>query len=187
MNELIVMDYTRLQRYNSKIMNWVKNLISSSSDSGVPVGSIMFFTKSEAPDGWLFCNGASISSVDYPKLYTVIGTTFGGDSSNFKLPDLRNQFLRGISSGLSPTTNLGTKYSATNVPYHTISAIGLPPGYAQNSDSNGQGTSSSSTTSWYDVVSITKISSSSEGSNYRRYYTAAVRPANMGLLPCIKY
>jgi microcystin-dependent protein len=47
--------------------------------------------------GWLFCDGASLSIATYRQLYGVIGTAFGGDASNFCLPDLRGRFVRGVS------------------------------------------------------------------------------------------
>ena len=70
--------------------------INAYGGSTVPVGS-----------GWLLCNGASLSSTDYPELFTVIGTSFGngstdGDgnlaSGDFNLPDLRGRFARGLDT-----------------------------------------------------------------------------------------
>ena len=46
--------------------------------SGLPIGAIMPFAGSVAPAGCLFCDGSSLNSADYPDLYNVIGTTYGG-------------------------------------------------------------------------------------------------------------
>ena len=57
------------------------------------------FAGSTAPAGWLICDGRSVSSTDYPELYAVIGTTYGGYGTNFQLPDLRGRFPVGKNSG----------------------------------------------------------------------------------------
>lgn len=145
-------------------------------NSLVPVGFITFFAKSQAPDGWLFCNGATVASADYQELYAVIGTMFGGNSANFALPDLRNRFPRGISSGLSPTTDLGKKYGATSIPVSPTSFVGK---WGRMSPSN------------YDEINTTSVgyyynAGGGESGMWSSDYVS-VRPSNMGLLPCIKY
>lgn len=67
------------------------------SDS-VPVGSILPFAGSTAPDGYLLCDGASKDKTTYAALYAVIGNTYGGDATTFKLPDLRGIFLKGAGT-----------------------------------------------------------------------------------------
>jgi len=40
-------------------------------------------------DGLLMCNGALAKKSDYPELFAVMGTTWGGDGVNtFRLPDM---------------------------------------------------------------------------------------------------
>ncbi len=68
--------------------------------SSVPVGSVIAFAAATPPTGWFSCNGQYLSRVSYPRLFAVIGTTFGSsDSSNFRLPDLRGEFVRGWDEG----------------------------------------------------------------------------------------
>jgi microcystin-dependent protein len=58
-----------------------------------------------APNGWLTCDGQLVSIADYSVLYTLIGTTYGGNGqTNFALPDLRGRVPmgQGTGSGLSP-------------------------------------------------------------------------------------
>jgi microcystin-dependent protein len=44
------------------------------------------------PTGWLECDGTQLQADDYLNLYTLIGTTFGGDApATFNLPDLRGR------------------------------------------------------------------------------------------------
>ena len=65
------------------------------------VGLILYFAKDSVPDGWLKCNGATISRTIYISLFNAIGITFGaGDGENtFQLPDLRGEFIRGWDDG----------------------------------------------------------------------------------------
>jgi microcystin-dependent protein len=45
-----------------------------------------------APSDWLVCDGSAQSINNYPILYQLIGTTYGGDGqSTFNLPDLRGR------------------------------------------------------------------------------------------------
>jgi microcystin-dependent protein len=71
------------------------------SDNGVPTGSVMPYAGSEnsVPNGYLLCNGQEYDKDDYPDLFAVIGTTYGGNSAVFNVPDYRNMFLRGNTSG----------------------------------------------------------------------------------------
>lgn len=41
--------------------------------------------------GWLKCDGRLLSKNDYMCLFNVIGTTFGGSGTQFKLPDMRGR------------------------------------------------------------------------------------------------
>jgi microcystin-dependent protein len=45
-----------------------------------------------APVGWAFCQGQALSIAQYPALFQLLGTTYGGDGVNtFNLPDLRGR------------------------------------------------------------------------------------------------
>ena len=65
----------------------------------LPTGSYIQFAGSQAPDGFLVCNGGEISRTTYSALFAVIGTTYGsGDgSTTFNLPNLTDRFLQGSS------------------------------------------------------------------------------------------
>lgn len=52
--------------------------------------------------GWRLCDGASLPCGDYPELFDLIGTAYGGQGSNFNLPDLQGCFMRGVSGNLPP-------------------------------------------------------------------------------------
>jgi len=69
------------------------------------IGEIQIFASSYVPGGWLLCDGSLVSISEYQALFTLIGTTYGGDGqSTFALPDLGNRvpIHAGQGPGLSP-------------------------------------------------------------------------------------
>ncbi|MBL8912697.1 MAG: tail fiber protein [Archangium sp.] len=63
----------------------------------VPPGTVVPFAGTTPPQGWLACDGASISRAIYPALFAAIGTSHGtADSQSFNVPDLRGRFVRGV-------------------------------------------------------------------------------------------
>jgi len=54
------------------------------------LGSIGEFAGHRPVRGWLDCSGQTLSIAQNQALYSLIGTTYGGDGvQNFKIPDLR--------------------------------------------------------------------------------------------------
>ena len=66
----------------------------------VPVGVMMPFAGSEAPNGWFLCYGQEVSREEYSTLFAVVGNTYGaGDgSTTFNLPDLRGRTAMGLDN-----------------------------------------------------------------------------------------
>jgi microcystin-dependent protein len=57
-----------------------------------------------APDGWLLCEGQLLPINQYSALFSLLGTTYGGNgTTNFQLPDLRGRFPMGGGSGIGLT------------------------------------------------------------------------------------
>ncbi|MDN4982122.1 tail fiber protein [Bradyrhizobium arachidis] len=73
------------------------------------VGEIRLFGFPRVPIGWFACNGQALPIAQYQVLYTVIGTTYGGDGvTTFNLPDLRGRVPIGQGQGPSlPPYTLG--------------------------------------------------------------------------------
>lgn len=65
------------------------------------VGQITMYAGIQAPAGWFFCTGQTVSRTTYAGLFRVIGTTYGvGDgSTTFTLPDLRGRMPIGAGTG----------------------------------------------------------------------------------------
>jgi microcystin-dependent protein len=66
------------------------------------IGEIRIFASNYAPLGWASCNGSLLPISQYEALYTLIGTTYGGDGqTTFALPDLRGRAP--VHQGAAPT------------------------------------------------------------------------------------
>ncbi len=56
------------------------------------VGEIRMFAGTRLPIGWLRCDGSILPISEYDTLFTLLGTTYGGDGKNtFSVPDLRGR------------------------------------------------------------------------------------------------
>jgi microcystin-dependent protein len=56
------------------------------------IGEIRMFGGNFAPANWMFCEGQLLPIAEYDVLFTLIGTTYGGDGQEtFQLPDLRGR------------------------------------------------------------------------------------------------
>ncbi|HYQ04466.1 MAG TPA: tail fiber protein [Polyangiaceae bacterium] len=69
------------------------------------IGSIVLFCGNFAPRGWAFCDGQLLSIAQNTALFSILGTTFGGNGqTTFALPDLRGRvpLHPGSGPGLSP-------------------------------------------------------------------------------------
>lgn len=75
------------------------------------IGEIRMFGGNFAPQGWAFCEGQELSISENDALYSLIGTTYGGDGENtFALPDLRGRLPihQGDRSGSSYILGAGS-------------------------------------------------------------------------------
>jgi microcystin-dependent protein len=102
------------------------------------VGEIRMFGGNFAPVGWAFCDGALMPISENDVLFTLIGTTYGGDGqSTFALPDFRGRVplhqgqaaggsnhVIGENAG-SETVTLGTNQIPSHT--HAVNASGAVP------------------------------------------------------------
>ena len=102
--------------------------LSFSIVEGVPTGSVFCIAANTVPTGYVKCNGASYSRTGtYAALFAIIGTTYGGSGSNFNVPDLRGEFVRGFddSRGVDSGRNINDPQGGQNASHnHSISASG---------------------------------------------------------------
>ncbi len=109
------------------------------------IGEIQLFGFSFPPRGWAYCRGSLLSIAQNTALFSLLGTTYGGNGqTTFALPNLSGRAAGGLGQGpgLSPRT-LGEAYGASTVtltssqmPAHTH-AVSV---YAQANTSRRAGT-----------------------------------------------
>jgi len=95
------------------------------------IGGIVLFAGNFAPRGWAFCDGQLLPINSNQALFSILGTTYGGDGrTTFALPDLRGRAAihAGTGPGLS-TRRLGQRsgtetvvLTETQIPSHTHTA-----------------------------------------------------------------
>jgi len=92
------------------------------------IGEVRLFGGNFAPRQWAFCNGQLIAISQNEALFSILGTTYGGDGrTTFALPDLRGRSAvgQGNGPGLSPRPlgqRSGTAFNnltSHNLPSHT--------------------------------------------------------------------
>ena len=93
---------------------------------GIPTATIVPWSASSVPTGFLECNGALVSRSTYSALFAIVGTTYGaGDgATTFKLPDLQDNVAIGKSGtkALASTGGANTVASTGNVGGSTANA-----------------------------------------------------------------
>jgi Microcystin-dependent protein len=92
---------------------------------GIPTATIVPWSSSSVPTGFLECNGAAVSRSTYSALFAIIGSTYGaGDgASTFNVPDLQDNVAMGKS---------GTKALASTGGANTVAASGTIGGSTAN-------------------------------------------------------
>lgn len=90
------------------------------------LGEIRMVGFNFAPTGWALCNGQLLSIAQNTALFSLLGTTYGGDGqTTFALPNLQGRMPihQGSGSGLSPRS-IGESGGAEAV---TLSVSEMPP------------------------------------------------------------
>ncbi len=89
------------------------------------LAEVSVFAGNFAPRGWAFCDGQLLPIAQNTALFSLLGTTYGGDGrTTFALPDLRGRSPIGTGSGPGMSNvRLGEK---AGVSQYTISHLNLP-------------------------------------------------------------
>jgi len=149
---------------------------SLANAGGIPVGTVVPVAGPNVPNGLLMCDGTFRQRVGtYAPLFEQIGKTYGAGNgtTNFRLPDLRGEFIRGWDNGRGVDDGrvLGTRQS-DEIASHTHN-VNITLG----------------------TTDTTRVSGTADGgSGNSGYATTAqatggdeTRPRNVALMYCIKY
>ncbi|WP_415325445.1 phage tail protein [Chryseobacterium sp. MMS23-Vi53] len=105
------------------------------------IGVIKSFAGNFAPRGFMFCNGALLSIAQNTALFSILGTTYGGDGiTTFALPNLNGRAPIGTGTNGSVTYVLGEQ---AGTPQTTILTSNLPSFASQLKVSKSNATSAS--------------------------------------------
>lgn len=186
---------------------WLKDRVGKAA----PAGQVAYFAASAAPAGWLKCNGATVSRSTYAALFAVIGTDYntGGEAgTEFRLPDLRGEFLRGWDDGRGIDTGraLGSAQAGA-VQGHshylpTGTSVLTGARWCLDDPAGGTGFPDTSSPDYYGGPWVWTQPNNvpalfGDGSGIPAYtlddvvthpsMDSETRPRNIALLPCIKY
>ena len=109
------------------------------------IGEIRMFAGNFAPNGWMFCEGQTLPIAENDALFTLIGTTYGGDGQEtFNLPNLASRVPIHMGTGPDGTTYQLAEMAGTEqetltvqqIPNHTHPLAASTSAGATNSPAN---------------------------------------------------
>lgn len=104
------------------------------------LGQITLFPYNFAPRGWAFCGGQILSIAQNTALFSLLGTTYGGNGqTTFALPDLRGRVP--VSSGQGPGLSNYTLGEISGTETVTLNLTQIPSHNHQVSCLNSDATS----------------------------------------------
>lgn len=84
-----------------------------------PVGTIVMWPSNTIPEGFLACNGQTITAQAYPELFAIIGGT---------VPNLTDSFVKAGPVNLTPQSANGKKITEAQLPAHSHTGSALNAG-----------------------------------------------------------
>ena len=159
------------------------------------IGQIIMFGGNFAPRGWALCDGQLLPINQYTALFSILGTTYGGDGRvTFGLPDLRGRVAMhaGNGPGLTPRSlgfASGTEtntLNTTQLPSHNHAIPNKEEGDTDNPDNAfiaGDGTNAFGTTSDGNLNSTSNTGGNQPVNNMPPFRTVNYIIALIGTFP----
>lgn len=157
--------------------------LRADAGDGVPVGTIVWSAATQAPNGYLLCNGATVGRTTYSALFAAIGTTYGaGDgSTTFALPNLIGRVMwGGTSPGQYLSAGLPNIKGDINV-FMLATAVGSGALYSQSSSGSNQTNATSGKATYKNIYTDASRSSAVYSDS-----VDTVQPPALTLCPYIK-
>lgn len=146
------------------------------------IGYVTMFAGNFAPKSWSFCQGQTIQIASNTALFSILGTTYGGNgTTTFALPDCQGRHVVGAGSGpgLTPYA-LGQKGGAESIALttnqmpahaHALLITATPKGYA---DAGAQESPENA------IYALNGSGYAPAGGTPMKSYTAQVQMSNTG-------
>ena len=170
-----------------------------------PIGTVISFMGTTAPQDYLICDGSTYNITDYTQLATFFEAQFGsknyfgGDGeTTFAVPDLRGEFLRGTGTNSHTDQgsggNVGAHQNATVIPYtysyvnngQTVGGMSTRARSNANNEYNTPGNTDGYLLGEAPCKYIYYQTSTISTSQTDRAYKYSTRPTNTSVLYCIK-
>ena len=152
-----------------------------------------------APRGWAYCDGQILPINQNQSLYSLLGTTFGGDGrTSFALPDLRSRAARGPGDGITYGQKGGDEtvtLTEAQMPNHThpFNIATAAATLRQDNPPGGGGVLANANIDMYrepggatqtlDPASVSTVGNSQAHDNMQPYLTLGYIIALQGLFP----
>src|SRR5690242_17216623 len=103
------------------------------------LGEIRIFSFNFPPKGWAFCNGQLLPINQNQALFSILGTTYGGNgTTNFALPNFQGRVPMHTGNGFTLGQNSGEQahtLQVSEMPQHTH----VPVGSSKNANQSSPG------------------------------------------------
>ena len=164
------------------------------------IGEIRMFGGNFAPAGWMFCQGQTLPISENDALFTLIGTTYGGDGQEtFNLPDLQGRLPMhaGQGPGISQNYQLGetggveeVTLTTQTIPIHTHPMLAsADPASAKGGSGNilgrtpAEAYASEFTPEVLSAQSMTPVGGSQPHTNFQPYLCVSFIISLFGIFP----
>jgi len=158
----------------------------------IPVGTTIFFAGQSVPRNFVLAGGGTLLIADYPELFAVMGTGWGGDGiTTFGVPDLITYFIQGASVNSGAVVPASPVAGATSTSVTLINA-NIPTHQATTVTGSGGATLNNGGGATYHNVSIgsggsaTMVDANSSvfGGNNSDLFTTGVNGGTSGAFTC---
>ena len=107
------------------------------------IGSITAYAGQTVPEGYMICDGSILNKADYPELFDIIGTAYGGDGvDTFRIPNLLGKVITCVDVNDTDLDTVGKTGGAKTVtlttnemPSHTHTFTGTAHNHPGTADS----------------------------------------------------
>lgn len=138
------------------------------------IGEIRVFAGDFAPVGWHFCDGTQLAISGNEALYSLLGTSYGGDGqASFALPDLRGRLPLGIGQSGQTGSNLAIGQKV-GTEFETLTSSQLPTHNHSFVVSTVAGTSNSPENSAFNVGPQQSFNATAESAQLSQMNSASI-------------